>query len=347
MNQPSRLRAPTSADAAERETLDLLIRGFQISRMLRLVADLQIADKIPSQEQVSVSKLAHACSVQRDPLIRILRALAVFGIFTVSADGMVGHNARSRLLRTDVPNSLHHSARFWTGTGSWRAWDMLDAALIGQTPHDLAWQMSRFAYLQKHAEEARVFDEMMAHFPDDRHLAIAAAYDFSQAGLIADLGGGNGAALRAILAQTPRLRGLLFDRPDVVADLTADHLLNGRIAAEGGDFLEHVPDGADIYLVVRVLHDWDDASCLKLLRQCRSAMRLEAVLLIGEELLEPNPELGQRTAYLIDTHMMTMFGTARARTKEEFASLLTASGFSLERTIRTASTVSLLEARPI
>jgi hypothetical protein len=29
--------------------------------------------------------------------------------------------------------------------------------------------------------EARIYDNMMAHFPDDRHAAIAASYDFSSA----------------------------------------------------------------------------------------------------------------------------------------------------------------------
>jgi hypothetical protein len=53
---------------------------------------------------------------------------------------------------------------------------------------------------------------MMANFPDNRHPAVAAAYDFSGAKLIADIGGGNGAALRHILSRFTALRGLLFDR---------------------------------------------------------------------------------------------------------------------------------------
>jgi hypothetical protein len=348
MNQPTTLATPAAKpDLDERKALDLLIRGFQVSRMLRLAADLGLADKISLSEKTSVSDLAQACSVRPAPLLRILRALAAFGVFVVSADGSVGHTERSLLLRTDVPNSLHYSARFWTGPGSWRAWDRLDVALQGQSPHEAAWQMSRFAYLKQHPEEARVFDDMMAHFPDDRHSALAAAYDFSGVNLIADIGGGNGAALRAILAREPQASGLIFDRPDVVANLTGDQLLNGRIAAEGGDFLEHVPKGADIYLLIRVLHDWDDASCSRILAQCRAAMSGSATLILGEELLEPDPRRGHSTAYLIDTHMMTMFGQARARTQEEFRGLLARSGFTMSRIISTSSAVSLVEAKPI
>ena len=98
----------------------------------------------------------------------------------------------SRILRTDAPGSLHHGARFWTGSGSWRAWEGLDVALADRTPHQAAWNMGRFEYLRQHPDEARVFDEFMAHFPDDRHKAVADAYDFSGAGLIADVGGNRG-----------------------------------------------------------------------------------------------------------------------------------------------------------
>jgi hypothetical protein len=348
MNQPATLAMPAAnAKLDERKALDLLIRGFQVSRMLRVAADLCLADKIPSTENVAISDLAQACSVRPAPLLRILRALAAFGVFTVSAKGSVGHTERSRLLRTDVPNSLHYSARFWTGPGSWRAWGKLDVALNGESPHEAAWQMSRFAYLKQHPEEARVFDDMMANFPDDRHSAIAAAYNFSSAKLIADIGGGNGAALRAILARESSARGLVFDRPDVVANLSHAQLLDGRIVAEGGDFLTHVPTGADFYLLIRVLHDWDDTSCIQILKQCRAAMQASATLILGEEVLEPDPERGHPTAYLIDTHMMTMFGQARARTEDEFRSLLAGSGFTLSRIISTSSAVSLVEAKPI
>ena len=209
---------------ADREELDLLLRGFQVSRMLRLIADLGVADKIPLEGHVRVQGVAVACAALPEPLLRVLRALAAFRIFQVTADGAVAHTPRSRLLRTDTPNSMHHAARFWTGRGSWSAWGMLDAAITGGTPHEAAWNMGRFAYLREHPDEARVFDAMMANFPDNRHAAIAAADDFSGARVIADIGGGNGAALRHILTRFPAPRGLVFDREDVVAAAMPEEL---------------------------------------------------------------------------------------------------------------------------
>ena len=331
----------------DREALDLLLRGFQVSRMLRLVADLGIADKIPRDSAVSLDSLAVACSVLPEPLTRVLRALAAFRIFQVSTDGNLSHTALSLLLRTDTANSMHHSARFWTGPGSWKAWGELDVAMTGGTPHEAAWNMSRFAYLRQHPNEARVFDAMMANFPDNRHAAVAEAYDFSVSRLIVDIGGGSGAMLRHILARFPTPRGLVFDREDVVAALTPDNLMGGRIAAQGGNFFEQVPTGADTYLLVRVLHDWKDEDCVRILHTCRSAMGSDGTLLLGEQILEPDPAHGRPTGYLIDMQMMAMFGQARERTQTEFRDLLHQSGFVLKRIMSTRSPVSIIEAKAI
>jgi hypothetical protein len=274
----------------------------------------------------------------------VLRALAGFGVFAMAPDGGVTHTPRSLLLRRDTPGSLHHAARFWAERGAWRAWEELDAAMTGGVPHEAAWGTGRFAWLREHPEAARLFDAMMAHFPDDRHAALAVAYDFSGHDLIADIGGGNGEALRHILARYPAARGLVFDLPDVVRNIPAEMLLDGRIATEGGSFLDHVPAGADLYLTVRVLHNWPDEDCLRILSNCRSAMRPGTRLLIVDQLLEPDPSLGRPAGYLTDMQMLVMFGRARERSATEFADLLGRSGFRLRRVTPTASPVSVVEA---
>ena len=329
-----------------RAALDLLIRGFQISRMIRLVADLAIADKLPVDGRRDVGELATACAVLPVPLLRVLRALTAFGIFRVTADGSVAHSPRSLLLRTDAPNSLHYSARFWTAPGSWNAWGALDVALTGEIPHQAAWNTSRFEYLREHPDEARIFDAFMAHSFDDRHNAVATAYDFSGGALITDLGGGNGEALRRILSRFPTPRGLVFDREDVVAAIPPAARMDGRIDAEGGSFFDRVPAGADFYLLIRVLHDWSDEDCIRILRNCRAAMSSNERLLIVEQLLEPDPTLGHPSGYLIDTQMMAMFGSARERTEAEYGELLAAAGLTSSRLIHTASAVSIIEVVP-
>jgi hypothetical protein len=338
--------ADTPITDLDRQELDLLLHGFQVSRMLKLIADLRVADKIPTDGHLTAQELSTACGVQVNPLLRVLRALAAFRVFKFTGDGAIAHTPRSCLLRTDTPNSLHHAARFWAGPGSWKAWGMLDVAMTGDVPHEAAWKMGRFTYLREHPDEARAFDLMMANSPENRHAAIAAAYDFSAADLIADIGGGNGAMLRYILARFPKPRGLVFDRQDVIDAIIPNDLMQGRIVATGGSFFDQAPNGADIYMLIRVLHDWPDEACVRILRTCRAAMGEASLLLLGEEILEPDPARGRATGYLIDVQMMAMYGQARSRSEAEFRGLFDQAGFSLRRVIPTSSPVSIIEAAP-
>lgn len=328
--------------SGEHRKLDLLIRGFQLSRALRLAAEIGIADRVPPEGSIGLDALAASCNVLATPLLRILRALAAFDIFALR-DSKISHTPTSLLLRTDHPESLHHAACFWSAPGSWNAWGAMDSALHGQTPQQVAWGTSRFEYLEQHGDEARAFDTFMAHFSDDRHRSIAESYDFSGSSLIADIGGGNGETLRRVLARHPRATGLVVDREDVVATIPADALLARRITAQPGNFFERLPGGASTYLLVRVLHNWGDEDAVKILRVCREAMSAQARLLIVDQISEADPSQGDAGDYLLDLQMMVMFGSARERTRAEFEGLLAAAGLALLRVIPTRSAVSILE----
>lgn len=326
--------------------LDFLIRGFQVSRIIRVAADLGLADRIAADSERPAAELAAECEVHAGQLLRVLRALAAFGIFRVSADGSVAHTPRSLLLRTDAERSLGIAARFWTGRGSWRGWEHLDEALVGRVPHEVAWGLGRFDYLVQHPDEARIFDDFMARSPGDRHGAVAAAYDFSAARLIVDVGGGNGELLRRILARFPGARGIVAERADVIAAIPDSARAGGRIEVAVGDLFSPPPPGADHYLLAHILHDWPDEDCLRMLGAIRAAMPPDALLLVLESLLEADPEKGAPGTYLVDMQMMAMFGHARERTEAEMRRLLTTAGFTpLDRT-DTTSPVSILSARP-
>jgi len=326
--------------------VEFAIQGFQLSRTIRLIADLFIADRIPPDVSCSVVDLAAASGVLPGQLLRAMRLLAANRIFRVDADGAISHTSRSLLLRSDTPHSLHQSARFWTAPGSWRAWEALDTALDGRNPYVVAWGVERFDYMRRRPDEARLFDMFMAKASGDRHNAIATCYDFSRAGLIVDIGGGNGETLRCILAKFRSARGLVFDLEDVVAAIPADGFAEGRIGAQSGSFFDEVPAGADIYLMAWVLHDWSDKDVLRILRSCRARISSDARLLIVEVVLNTDPSRGSASNYFLDMQMMAMYGSARERTEGEFRALLCVAGFDLVRVIGTPSAVSILEAAP-
>lgn len=66
-----------------------------------------------------------------------------------------------------------------------------------------------------------------------------------------------------------------------------------------------------------------------------------------EQIIEPDPSRGRSTDYLVDVQMMAMFGSAGARTEEEFRGLLAKSGLVLRKRIATESPISILESTPV
>src|ERR1039458_1744857 len=101
---------------------------------------------------------------------------------------------------------------------------------------------------------------VVSHDGKEATIALLAAYDFSGFERLVDVGGGEGALLSAILKATPRLHGVLFDLPQVVA--RSSEILTGDIAVRcqvvGGSFFDSVPEGADAYVMKGVIHDWPD-----------------------------------------------------------------------------------------
>ena len=152
---------------------------------------------------------------------------------------------------------------------------MIEIVRTGQTGMQLAHGMSTFELLSHQPVLLQGFQAAMSERTAAFAPSVASSYDFSVLRSVADIGGGKGTLLAAILVEHPHLRGLLFDRPQVVAQaggVLQTPALTGRCEIVGGDFFQGVPKGADAYVLANVLHDWDDAQAVRILAACRQAM---------------------------------------------------------------------------
>jgi len=187
----------------------------------------------------------------------------------------------------------------------------------------------------------------MATFAPITSAAVAAAYDFSAFGTIVDVGGGNGALLIGILKANPNLRGIVFDQPHAAnraTDKIAAEGLSSRCHAGGGDFFKEVPSGADACVVKHVIHDWDDARAVAILKNCRRAMGPNGKLLIVEGVYPPaiDQSDASRGAAANDVNMLVCTG-GRQRSEAEFRALYDAAGFKLTRIVPTTARVCVIE----
>jgi hypothetical protein len=171
------------------------------------------------------------------------------------------------------------------------------------------------------------------------------AYDFSGIGVLADIGGGNGSVLTGVLSRFPGLRGLLYDLPGV-AERGRDNIraagLADRCQVVGGSFFESVPAGADAYLLRHIIHDWDDAQALIILRNIHKVLDSSGRLLVIEGVIPSGnePFFGK----LLDLTMLAIPG-GRERTADEYRALFGAAGFTLTRIVPTSSEVSVIEGK--
>ena len=320
-----------------------MITGLWGTQIIHVAAKLGIADLLNDGPKNS-AELAKSTGVNAGALYRLLRALASLGIFAERDTGFFEMTPLAEYLRTGVPGSLRAAAIMWGEDWHYRPWgNLLHSVKTGQTGFSHVFGEEIFTYLARNREAAKVFNVALSDAAFTDNAAIAAAYDFSRAGCVVDVGGGHGSLIAAILKAYPAAQGILFDQPSVVAG--AEKLLEAegvasRCEIAGGDFFESVSPGGDVYMLKYVVHDWDDDRALKILRSLHRAMRAKSRILLIENLIRPGnePSFGK----LMDITMLVM-AAGRERTIREYRALYAAAGFELTNIIPTQSTLSLIE----
>ena len=324
--------------------------GHYVSRALHLAAKLGVADLLAAGPR-SAGELAAQTGTDAAALRRVLRLLVSVGVFTEADDGAFATTPLGDAMRSDVPGSARALVMLFAGIGIQDSWRELEYCVRTGQPAFRKHSPDGDAFSNMDAEQQAVFDAAMATFAPQTAAAIAAAYDFSQFGTVVDVGGGNGALLIGILGAHPRLRGIVFDRPqasDGARRKLAESGLAARCEVVAGDFFVSVPAGADAYLLKHVIHDWNDEQATRILRNCRRAMRPEARLLVAEGVYPPRVDtsLPSRGAAANDVNMLVVAG-GRQRSEEEFRSLYDAAGFTLTKIVPTLSpAVCLIEGVP-
>jgi hypothetical protein len=341
MSQASESRGGDVAQA--RAAMERMTNGYWSTQIVYVAAKLGIADLLEEGPR-GLEALAQATQTHAPSLHRLLRALAGLGVFVENQDGTYETTALGRCLVSGSPGALRARAilngeDWYTGWGG-----LLHSVRTGETAFDHLYGMHWFEHMAAKPAVAAVFNEAMGSATQGAARAVAAAYDFSGCGAIVDVGGGTGAFLAEILKANPGARGVLFDRPHILAaagsTLAAADVAD-RCDVVGGDFFAEVPAGGDAYILSWIIHDWDDERCVALLRNCRRAMGDGARLLVLEQVIPPGNEPSLSKLY--DLHMLALSG-GRERREDEYRALLAASDFDLVRVIPTEVPRSIIEA---
>jgi hypothetical protein len=315
--------------------------SYAVPRCLHVLAEIGVADALGDNPRTAAD-LAASTGADAGALARALRLVAAYGIFEQRNDGFA-HTPASRLLRTDDPQSMRSFVRWIGAPIDWQSFELLEHSLrTGKPAAEQVTPGGAWAYLAQHPEIGRIFDEAMTGKAHGQIAGILSIYDFSTFKTVADIGGGRGHLLHAVLGAAPNATGVLFDQPHVVEDIAGT--ASARFKLQGGDFFKDALPVCDAYMIMQVIHDWSDPQAVEILSAIRRAAPPHAKLLLIEGIVpdDSNPSWIK----MLDLFMLAML-TGKERTRREFEDLLAASGFRLDRVIDIGLGTSILDASVI
>jgi hypothetical protein len=329
--------------------------AYSRSRMLCAAARLGVADAL-GDEVRDVGFLAEKCQADPDALYRLLRALASMGVTEETAPEHFRLTPLGRHLRKDDPQSAWAAVLFWADLLA-DEWSLLTDCVRTGKPARQVRDPNVPSRWSQVPEADSIFRAVMGTAPAEDYAPIARAWDFSGAKVVADLGGGGGSLLLAVLELNPHLQGLLVDREESIAAAQprfADASLSSRCRLIPADLDESVPAGADVYMLKHFLHGYQDEDAVAVLRNCRAVTPQNGTLLIIEFILPPlvsqaDPHL--EGLLMSDLNMLAVTG-GRERSEREWRKLLEASGFTLTQVYPVGGdtlllrNVGIVEAKP-
>jgi len=321
-----------------------MMYGYQKSQALFVAAKLGIADILSNGSKTN-DELAKATGVNSRSIYHLMRMLTSVGVFSTEDNDKFQLNPMGKHLLAGTSDSLRGTVMAM-GDEMYQAWgNLLYGIKTGETAFNHTFNRDFYSYLKQNSEASVNFNEWMKETTREWLLPVLKAYDFSEVKTLVDVGGGIGTLTAVILNANPKMQAILFDREDVVGanQVLEEAGVADRCQIVGGNFFDAVlPDG-DIYLISRVLLNWDDTDAIKILTNCYQAMTVKDRLLVVDFMLpkgkmSPFIGLGSLTLFILGGTFM--------RTEDEFYNLLSSAGFNVTNTIKTTGPVSAIEAKP-
>lgn len=313
--------------------LGQMMTGYARTQVLYIAAKLGLADLLAAGPRTA-DGLARETGTHPRSLHRFLRYMTAFQLTSETSDGRFTLAPLGEFLRRDHPDSVRKVVLYTGEVNYPAARGLLQSVRHGTPAFEHVFGRPYFDYFETDLEAGALFNELMSRASHERAQGIVAAYDFSGVETILDVGGGNGTLLAAILKAHPRVRGVVYDRPAIMPEAEAYLSTQGVVPggrAVGGSFFDAVPEGADLYILSNVIHDWNDEQATRILRNCAAAMRPASRLLLVEELLPERAADGPATV-LSDLAMM-MLTAGFERTQQEYRALLAGAGLRLTRVV--------------
>jgi SAM-dependent methyltransferase len=324
-----------------------LIQSHRVTAVIHVAVRLGIAELL-RDGPLALAQLANATGADERALGRLLTALSTIGICERTGEGSYALTEVGACLDGEAEQSFKGWAIFEAEMLSKRWSGMLESVMTGKTAAELQGLADSFELMGRTPDNVDKFNAAMVDLTRLVTPDILRSYDFSGISHLMDVGGGAGELLGAIAQQNRKLRGTVFDLPRC-ADAASRHLgqigISDRVEFVAGDFFKSVPAIADAIILKSVIHDWNDARSISILRNCRQALPNGGKLLLVERLMPESPGMADddKAHAMSDLNMLRGPGGCE-RTEAQYRELLDQSGFDLAA-VYPAGRFNVIEAR--
>lgn len=323
--------------------INQLYWGFAISRAIHVAAKLKLADNVPSTG-ITSDDLASKLSLNPDRLYRLMRLLASYEIFEETDKYTFKPTPLSDAINSATKDNVQSAAHLVTKS-MWEAYGHIEHSIrTGNDTYSDLFGKNVFEYLNDHPDESEEFDNAMHNYAELENPPIAQTCQLENKTTIADIGGGQGGFLKEVLTHHKHIKGTLFDQPHVISDAIIpgnDQDLAQRTTIVGGSFFEPIQITADVYVLKRILHDWSNEDCCKILSSIKSAMTKDSRLFIIEAIVPG----GNVPHFSKDLEAFLITWGGQERDRAEFETLLDNVGMSIVSIKETPSLLSIIEAK--
>ena len=312
-----------------------MVMGGWIARAVSDVSRLDIPDILKVRGPMNATELVES-GVQANPgaLERVMRVCASVGLFTENAQAQFGPTELSDALTADSPVSVKVIAQE-VGSTWLKIWGNLNEGIATGEPQARAvFGLEWWDYLNANPKELETFGEAMKSNSVNSMRSVLEHCDFSNIKKAADIGGGFGHLIVALLQKYPSLNGVLMDIPKVIPLAqkrfpVSDTSVASRLQYFGGDMFASVPS-SEVYILKHIIHDWDDDHCLRLLTNCHDSMDGNGRIICVDSVVPPMGDTGATPAKLLDILMMLAI-RGKERTLKQWTELYAAAGFKIAK----------------
>lgn len=326
------------------------LRGIRIGQAIYVAVKLGIPDLLRRGQGSTCYELARVTNTNPLLLFRLLRTLTSVGIFNYDSGAeKFSLTELGESLRTDSKESIRATVLLSLGGEMSTVWNDLEHNIrTGQVAFEHVFGMEDWEFWTNNQEQSQIFNGAMSDAVKRSVDSLLERYSFSGVSKIVDVAGGDGTLMVALLKAWPNLQGILVDLPHVTikarAKIVEADLVSRCEVVEGNFLTQALPLSGDVYVLSRILHDWDDERAIRILTNCNKAMQKGKSVLLIERIMPSKIEKSSALEYacLSDLNVMVMNGGLERRV-DEYRNLLNVSGFKLEKVVPIENHMNVIE----